>query len=70
MISFCFFTHVQHGFIFKKILQASDFESEVNHFRGFLHRFAFPYFLTRFLTDFFIYNKQISTENFYHILIK
>ncbi len=34
-------------------------------FRGFLHRFAFPYFITRFLTDFFICNTQISTENIY-----
>ncbi len=45
-------------------------ESEVNQLHGFLHRFAFPYFLTRFLTDFFIYNTQISTENIYRILIK
>ncbi len=33
-------------------LQASDFESDENYFRGFLHRYSFPYFLTRFLTDF------------------
>lgn len=39
-------------------------------FRGFLHRYSLPYFLTRFLTDFFIYNTQISTENIYRILIK
>jgi hypothetical protein len=30
----------------------SDFESDENYFRGFLHRYSFPYFLTRFLTDF------------------
>ncbi len=34
------------------VLQASDFESDENYFRGFLHRYSFPYFLTRFLTDF------------------
>jgi hypothetical protein len=48
----------------------ADFESEVNQFRGFLHRLLFPYFPTRFLIDFFTYNTQISTENIYRILIK
>jgi hypothetical protein len=33
-------------------LQASDFESDENYFRGFLHRYSFPYFLTCFMTDF------------------
>jgi hypothetical protein len=49
---------------------ASDLESEVNQFCGFLQRFAFPVFSTRFLTDFFTYYTQISTENIYRILIK
>jgi hypothetical protein len=33
-------------------LQASDFESDENYFRGFLHRYSFPYFLTTFLDRF------------------
>jgi hypothetical protein len=50
----------------------SDFENDENYFRGFLHwyRYSSPYFLTRFLTDFFIFDTQISTENIYRILIK
>jgi hypothetical protein len=48
----------------------SGFESDENYFRGFLHRYSFPYFLTRFLTDFFMYDTQISTENIYRVLIK
>jgi hypothetical protein len=32
--------------------RSSDFESDENYFRGFQHRYSFPYFLNRFLTDF------------------
>ncbi len=32
---------------------ASDFESDVNQFGGFLHRLAFPVFSTRFFDRFF-----------------
>ncbi len=53
-----------------RCLQASDFESDVNYFRGFLHRYTFPYFRTRFLTDFFIFDTQISTGNTYRFLKK
>jgi hypothetical protein len=42
----------------------------VNQFRGFPHQFAFSVFSTQFLTDFFTYFTQISTENIYRILIK
>jgi hypothetical protein len=39
-------------------------------FADFCTNLLFPYFPTRFLTDFFIYNTQISTENIYRILKK
>ncbi len=47
-----------------------DFESEVNQFRGFLHRLAFPVFSTRFLDRFFHLQHIYFTENIYRILIK
>ncbi len=42
----------QFGVLWGLKMQASDFESDEIYFRGFLHRYSFPYFLTRFLTDF------------------
>ncbi len=39
-------------------------ESEMNEFRGFLHRLAFPVFSTRFLTDFFPYYTKILRRTF------
>ena len=48
------------------LLQASDFESDENYFRGFLHRYSFPYFLTRFLTDFFLWQAGFNGELLSH----
>ncbi len=60
----------RNAHVYLALYLASDFESDRNYFRGFLHRYSVPYFLTRFLTDFFICDTQISTENIYRILIK
>jgi hypothetical protein len=45
-------------------------ESEVNQFRVFLHRFAFPVFSIRFFDRFFHLQHIDLTENIYRILIK
>lgn len=40
-------------------------------FRGFLHRYSLPYFLTRFLTDFLhILHADFNGEQLYRILLK
>ncbi len=44
---------------------ASDFESDVNQFGGFLHRLAFPVFSTLFFDRFFHLQHIDFTENIY-----
>ncbi len=49
---------------------AFDFESEVNSFRGFLHRLNFPVFFYSFFDKFFHLQHTDFTENIYRILLK
>jgi hypothetical protein len=43
--------------------QYSDFETEVKHFRGFLHRSTFPAFLREFFARFLPYNHRFHREH-------